>query len=166
MYLFLEREGKGGKEGEEHQCVVDLVRPLLGTWPSTQACALTGNQTGELLVLRAALSPLSYTSQGLSQFKKNISLSYSHFLCPLKLCAWSKCLNCLSLTPALTIISQISDSAYPSWEWDCESNVVNQSKHSVRVKSSERTFGSKTVRPRFFFFLMKTLVLTAGIGSQ
>ena len=143
-----------------------LVRPLLGTWPSTQAFALTGNQTGDILVLREALSPLSHTSQGLSQFKKNISLSYSHFLCPLKLCAWSKCLTCLSLTPALTIISQFSDSAYPSWERDCESNVVNQSKHSVRVKSSGRTFGSKTVRPGFFFFLMKTLVLTAGIGSQ
>ena len=37
-----EREG----EGEEHQCVKHLMRPLLGTWPATQACALTGNQTG------------------------------------------------------------------------------------------------------------------------
>ena len=41
-----------------------LVRPLLGTWPETQACALTGNQTGDLLVLRPVLNPLSHTSQG------------------------------------------------------------------------------------------------------
>ena len=35
-----------------------------GTWPTTQACALTGNQTGDLLVCRPALNPLSHTSQG------------------------------------------------------------------------------------------------------
>ena len=42
-----------------------LTNPLLGTWPTTQACALTGNQTGgDLLVLRLMLNPLSHTSQG------------------------------------------------------------------------------------------------------
>ena len=39
----------------------------LGTWPATQACALTGNQTGHPLICRPAFSPLSHTSQG----KKN-----------------------------------------------------------------------------------------------
>ena len=43
-----------------------LVRPLLGTWPATQACALTGNPTGNLLVCRLALNPRSHTSQGCS----------------------------------------------------------------------------------------------------
>ena len=43
---------------------LSLVRPLLGTLPATQACALTGNRSGNLLVHRPALSPLSYTSQG------------------------------------------------------------------------------------------------------
>ena len=38
--------------------------PLLVTWPATQACALTGNQTSNPLVHRPALNPLSYTSQG------------------------------------------------------------------------------------------------------
>ena len=38
--------------------------PLLGTWPATQACALMGNQTGDPLVRRPALNPLSHTSQG------------------------------------------------------------------------------------------------------
>ena len=45
-YLFIFRER--GKEREKHQCVVachmapsrDLA---LGTWPTTQACALNGN---------------------------------------------------------------------------------------------------------------------------
>ena len=41
-----------------------LTRPPLGTWPATQACALTGNQTSDLLVLRPVLNPLSHTSQG------------------------------------------------------------------------------------------------------
>ena len=41
-----------------------LARPLLGTWPTTQVCALTGNRTGDPLVHRPTLSPLSHTSQG------------------------------------------------------------------------------------------------------
>ena len=35
-----------------------------GTWPATQAWALTGNRTGDLLVHRPALNPLSHTSRG------------------------------------------------------------------------------------------------------
>ena len=65
IYLFLDRVGrKGEKEGEKHQCVVASHAPLLGTWPETQACALTGNQTGDPLVYKPALNPLSHTSQG------------------------------------------------------------------------------------------------------
>ena len=41
-----------------------LMRPPLGTWPATQARALTGTQTRDTLVHRPALNPLSYTSQG------------------------------------------------------------------------------------------------------
>ena len=41
-----------------------LMSYLLGTWPTTQACALTGNLTGNPLDLRPRLNPLSYTSQG------------------------------------------------------------------------------------------------------
>ena len=41
-----------------------LARPQLGTWPEIQACALTGNRTGDCLVCRLALDPLSHTSQG------------------------------------------------------------------------------------------------------
>ena len=41
-----------------------LAHPLLGTWPATQAHALTGNRTGDPSVHRPMLNPLSYTSQG------------------------------------------------------------------------------------------------------
>ena len=43
-----------------------LAHPILRTWPATQARALAGNQTGDALVRRPALNPLSYTSQGCS----------------------------------------------------------------------------------------------------
>ena len=62
---FRQRRRKGEREGEKHQCVVASYALLLGTWPATQACALTGNQTGDPLVLRTMLNPLSHTSQGL-----------------------------------------------------------------------------------------------------
>ena len=54
------------------------MRPLLGTWPTTQACALTGNQTSDYLVHRPVLNPLSHTSQGsLSFLKHNLAASPS-----------------------------------------------------------------------------------------
>ena len=65
FYLLIFREGKGRrKRGREINVWLPLVRPLLGTWPTTEACALTGNQTGDALVHRPVLSPLSHTSQG------------------------------------------------------------------------------------------------------
>ena len=65
FYLFIFREGKGGRERKRNiNLWLPLERPLLGTWPATQACALTGNQTSDPLVHRPALSPLIHTSQG------------------------------------------------------------------------------------------------------
>ena len=45
LFIYFETEGKGGeKEREKHQCVVaSHMCTQLGTWPTTQACALTGN---------------------------------------------------------------------------------------------------------------------------
>ena len=63
LFIFTQREREGEREGEKHQCVVAFHRPQLGTWPTTQACALTGNRTGDPLVCRPALNPLSHTSQ-------------------------------------------------------------------------------------------------------
>ena len=63
-FLFIKR-GEGREEERKRNINVwlPLVRPLLGTWPATQACALTGNQTGNPLVCRLVLNPLSHTSQ-------------------------------------------------------------------------------------------------------
>ena len=51
LFRFLER-GDGRKKERERNINVwlPLTHPLLGTWPATQACALTGNQTGDPLV--------------------------------------------------------------------------------------------------------------------
>ena len=38
-----------------------LAHPHLGTWPTTQACTLSGNWTGDLLVHRLALNSRSHT---------------------------------------------------------------------------------------------------------
>ena len=69
IYLFLEREE--GKEIERERntdvCLL-LMYPLLGTWPTTQACALTGNRTGNPLVCRPALNLLRHTNQGKTLF--------------------------------------------------------------------------------------------------
>ena len=54
-------------EGEMERNInvwLPLVHSLLGTWPATQVCVLTGNQTSDPLVLRLVLNPLSHTSQG------------------------------------------------------------------------------------------------------
>ena len=65
IYLFLER-GEGEEKERERNINVrlPLVCPILGTWPATQACALSGNQMGDTLVLRPVLSTLNHTSQG------------------------------------------------------------------------------------------------------
>ena len=69
IYVFLGRgEGKD-KERERKTDVLEkhwlpFTRLQLGTQPATQACALTGNQTSDLLDCRLVLSSLSHTSQG------------------------------------------------------------------------------------------------------
>ena len=64
IYSFLEREEGREKEKERNINVwLPLACSLLGTWPATQACALTGNRTRDPLVHRPVLNPLSYTSQ-------------------------------------------------------------------------------------------------------
>ena len=65
IYLFLDREEGREKERERNINVwLPLTCPLLETWPTTQACALTGTRTSDPMVHRPALNPLSHTSQG------------------------------------------------------------------------------------------------------
>ena len=53
-----------------------LIYPLLGTWPTTQACALTGNRTSDPLLHKPVLNPLSHTSQGyIKVFRRKHMLS-------------------------------------------------------------------------------------------
>ena len=49
MYLFSERGGGREKERERNINLLPLARLQWGTWPTTQACALTRSQTGDLL---------------------------------------------------------------------------------------------------------------------
>ena len=71
IYLFLERgEGVRKRGRETLMCGCFLSTPLLKTWPATQACAVTGNQTSNPLVHSPALNPLSHTSQGQTSFFK------------------------------------------------------------------------------------------------
>ena len=68
IYLLLERE----KEEERERNInvwLPLTCPLLGTWPTTQACALTGNWTSDPLVHRPVLNPLSHTRVPVLFFK-------------------------------------------------------------------------------------------------
>ena len=61
--LFIFKEGKG--ERERNNIVwLPVECPLLGTWPTTQACVLIGNRTSNSLVCWLALGPLSHTSEG------------------------------------------------------------------------------------------------------
>ena len=63
IYLFLDREEEREKERVSNINVwLPLAHPLLGTWPATQACAPTGNRTGDPGT-QTPLIPLSSTSQ-------------------------------------------------------------------------------------------------------
>ena len=81
IYLFLER--KEGREFEKERKIyvwLPLVCPLLGTWPATQACTPTGNQTGDLLVHRPALNPLNHTIWGKGVIFSNTFIVFTHVI--------------------------------------------------------------------------------------
>ena len=65
-FIYLFWEGKGGrKRGREtSMCGCLLHTRYSAPGPATQACALTGNRTGDPLLHRLALDPLSHTSWG------------------------------------------------------------------------------------------------------
>ena len=77
IYLFLGRgEGREKEKGRIINVWLPLMHPHLGTWPATQACSLTRNQTSDPLVHRQALNPLSHTSQGYIVFYLYCVLSF------------------------------------------------------------------------------------------
>ena len=78
ILCFFQTEGKGRrKRGRETSvCGCFSRTPYWGPGPQTQACALTGNPSSDLLVHRLALHLLSHTSQGPFCFYKPL---YGHF---------------------------------------------------------------------------------------
>ena len=74
--LFISDRGERREKERRRNITVwlPLVHALLGTWPATQACALTGNQTDDLLVCSLVLNPLNHTSQGYVSTFKNLSI--------------------------------------------------------------------------------------------
>ena len=70
LFIFFLERGEGKEKEKERNINVWFTShiPPMGTWPTTQACALTGNRTSDPLVHRPALSPhqVSHTSQGLT----------------------------------------------------------------------------------------------------
>ena len=75
--LILEREEE--REVEKHWCEREalisclLHAPQPGTKPTTQACALTGNWTGDLLVCGTMPNQLSHTGQGWNSFFPSVT---------------------------------------------------------------------------------------------
>ena len=68
LFIFREggREGERGRETSMCGCLPCAL--YWGPGLQTPACALTGNRTSGPLVCRPLLNPLSYTSQGHTQF--------------------------------------------------------------------------------------------------
>ena len=86
LFIFRQRGREGEREGEKYQCVVASHTTQPQTWPTTQACALTGNRTSDLSVLRPVLYSLSHSSQGC---KVLLAL---YCFCISDVCAHTQCL--------------------------------------------------------------------------
>ena len=68
------------KEKERHISVwLPLARSLLGTWPQPRHVPQAGNRTGDPLVHRLALNPVSHISQGCTIISYVI-LIYHHLM--------------------------------------------------------------------------------------
>ena len=52
LFIFRERGREREREGEKLNVWLPLAHPLWGTWPETQAYALTGNRTSDPLACR------------------------------------------------------------------------------------------------------------------
>ena len=63
LYNYIWKEiGREKKRERNINVWLALMCPLLGTWPTTQACVLTGNRTRDSFLHSPVLSPLSHTS--------------------------------------------------------------------------------------------------------
>ena len=122
-YLFLE----SGEEREKNINVwLLLMCPLLGTWPTTQACALTWEWTSDPLLCGPALNPLTPARASFEDFLKItpyffLVLLWFHFsflnLCSiwnLILCKlWGSVSSCAKAFIELSIITALLWNASP-----------------------------------------------------
>ena len=80
LFIFRERGREGEREEEKHQCVVASCTPPTGELATTQMCALTGNQTGDPLLRRPTLNPLSWVTDERMREARDIHVSSQVFL--------------------------------------------------------------------------------------
>ena len=97
FYLFSEKGREGGREGERERNIywLPLTCPQLGTWPTTQACALNPWPFGS-----QASNPLSHTSQGWRE---------AYFLTRYPITGIPDCLTLSSLPPLSSPVIGPSD---------------------------------------------------------
>ena len=74
IYFFLERGREGEREREKYRCVVASHMPPLGTWPTTQAYALTKSQTSNPLVCSPHSNHWAMPPRARTRIFKNITL--------------------------------------------------------------------------------------------
>ena len=92
LFIFRERGKEGEREGEKHQLVASQMHP--GTEPATQACALTGNQHGDLLVCETTLQSTEPHQSGLACIifeTKTSTWSHCSFQVPISLKVIKNC---------------------------------------------------------------------------
>ena len=70
--MFRQRERREREREKNITVWFPLERPPQGTWPTTQARALTGNRTREPSVHRRVLDPLSHTNPSSNYYFKNV----------------------------------------------------------------------------------------------
>ena len=69
IYSLLDRGEEKKKERERNITVwLPLKCPILGTWPTTQVCALDWKSNWQHFGSQPTLNPVSYTSQGTNYY--------------------------------------------------------------------------------------------------
>ena len=114
LLIYFTQRGREQERERHINMWLPLTHPLLGTWPATQACDLTGNPTGDPLVCRPVLNPLSYTSQG-EHILIIDNLNTTAEVYALK--KWQVCQTCLPLsrfTPQWQLLLIIKCLSFPS----------------------------------------------------
>ena len=132
--LFLER-GKWGRKRERNINVwLPPTRPLLGTWPTTLTCALSGNWTGwQSFHLQAGTQATEPHQPGLELFKIKYWEEMSWFgwqIMWLPMCRWS------NLIPR--IILQFRGSFLHFTDDNFESKEVNKGVHSAHLVNGKQ----------------------------